>query len=785
MANVNEAGFHGEKWEGKRVIYSGLVSILILGYTTISLASEDLGIIQVESTTIDDKFEAKREEPSNIGVISGDTVDNAHTENIQQVLQSIPGITTEVQSGDSIKIHIRGVENQRYMGEKPGVAVVIDGIPVFERTGRVNIDLDNIESIKVVKGGASYLFGDDALSGAVIITTKRGAAYSGVTAALEAGSFGFQKKLARVGFANEYGAGHIQVSKREVDGYYADSDSVSEYVNGKLQYYIDDASDITFGMELSDRQKDSHGTVDGITSAELDPKSEWLENDDYARMFDVKLEKFFATYSRDINDTDNLMINTYRFTDQTNFKSSPINGAYYADNTQITDPDAYANGNDYFQVQRGIKAEYRSAGDTLAWMAGLDLRDNTYENYVEQTTTYKRTNRTPPYTGYTATAGDVTADNTTDETVQAIYGEIKFRLYDPLTVTLNGRYDRIALDYVDDNEDFTTDKIFRVKSWRVGGNYELSDTADIYGNISTGFRAPSVQQLFAGSIDPGGNTASNPNLTPEQARNFEIGLRRKFPLMGIDWDLDAALFRLEREDYIMSSAGQYASVADGDVLRYENIGGMRSSGLELTMNSDKSRSFWVNFSYSYLDSSFTKYDNYNLMLGNRYGRFASIDAATDGDADGVCETGDDGFTPANQFCVEHYDLAGNQVPRTPNHHINIGLNWRAAPNWMLTGEIEAISSYYADELNWHKISGHALFNLLASYDKKFSNDSTVSFFARVDNVFDKNYWNTVRGSYDSNSPGTGGVADGIFNKEDLSIVVNQGRTFTAGVSVKF
>ena len=130
----------------------------------------DVGIIRVESTTIDDRFEAKRKEPSNIAVISGEEVDEAHSENIQQLLQSVPGITTELQSGDSLKIHIRGVENQRFMGEKPGVAVVIDGVPLFERTGRVNIDLDNIESIKVIKGGASYLFGEDALSGALIVS---------------------------------------------------------------------------------------------------------------------------------------------------------------------------------------------------------------------------------------------------------------------------------------------------------------------------------------------------------------------------------------------------------------------------------------------------------------------------------------------------------------------------------------------------------------------------------------------------------------------------------------
>jgi iron complex outermembrane receptor protein len=235
----------------------------------------------------------------------------------------------------------------------------------------------------------------------------------------------------------------------------------------------------------------------------------------------------------------------------------------------------------------------------------------------------------------------------------------------------------------------------------------------------------------------------------------------------------------------MSSAGQYADVADGDEMRYENIGGMQSRGLELTLSSDKSRSMWVNFSYSYLDAFYTNYKNYNLMLGNRYGRRPGMDASTDGDADGVCEAGDDRFDPTNQICIEHYDLEGNQIPRTPNHHLNIGLNWRPSTNWLLTGELEAKSSYYADELNWHKIKGHAVFNLLASYEKKLSDDSTVSFFARVDNLFDKNYWNTVRGAYDSASPGTGGEADGVFDMEDLSIVVNQGRTFTTGVSISF
>ncbi|MCW8983584.1 MAG: Plug domain-containing protein, partial [Gammaproteobacteria bacterium] len=109
-------------------ILSLAIAAALTPLTFNSLNAEELGIISVESTTIDDKFENKRGEPSSIGVVSGEQIDAAHTDNVHQMLQAIPGLTTTFTSGDELKLHIRGVENQRYMGEKPGVAVVIDGV---------------------------------------------------------------------------------------------------------------------------------------------------------------------------------------------------------------------------------------------------------------------------------------------------------------------------------------------------------------------------------------------------------------------------------------------------------------------------------------------------------------------------------------------------------------------------------------------------------------------------------------------------------------------------------
>jgi iron complex outermembrane receptor protein len=565
---------------------------------------------------------------------------------------------------------------------------------------------------------------------------------AGAKVAGEVGSFGYNKGVIRVGSAAENYAAHVQVSRREAEGYYFQSDYQTDYANGKLQYYLDDVSDITFGFEVSDRAKDSHGSVSGVTQAEVDPQS--LEGRDYARMFDVALNKMYMTYARDVDARSNLMVNLYQFTDQTNFVSRPQD--YDASGTAVADVDAYINGNDYDQVQQGLKSEWRTGGEQLAWMAGIDLRDNSYDNYTKYITDFK----TSPFSPTVYTAGTVTGDNSTEEAVRAVYGELKLRPVTDWTFTLNGRYDDIALDYSDKLNDLELDKSFTVMSWRAGANHALSERTDLYANASTGFRTPTVNQLFAGDISPFGDTESNPDLKPEQSLNLELGLRGKGTIGRMPVDYDVAVFQLDRKDYIMATTGHYSAPETGTE-RYENIGGTRSRGLELALNTDPTRTFSADVAYTYLDAVYTDYEQYNLVYGSAWS-----------------PTGFDTF----------YDLSGNRVPRVPRHHLNLTLNTRVNPELLLSFETDTISDYYADDLNRLKIAGHTVVNFLANYNTRLQGGSTLELFARIDNVLDRYYFNTARTTGDRNE-------DGIFDEEDMSIVVNQGRTFTVGMSMLF
>ena len=208
--------------------------------------------VRVSASAIDGRF-AARDESANATTIPGAEIEGQHARNVVEVLQAVPGFTPDLYGGsDTIKVKFRGVDSQRYYGEKPGVAIIVDGVPVLERTGRVNLDLDNIDSVRVLKGGASYLFGDDALSGAVIITTKRGVGDRGGKVDYDAGSFDYRRVFARAGFGNSWATAYVQAVNRRSDDYYFQSAYGNTAITGSARIFPTKSSDITLGFERTE-----------------------------------------------------------------------------------------------------------------------------------------------------------------------------------------------------------------------------------------------------------------------------------------------------------------------------------------------------------------------------------------------------------------------------------------------------------------------------------------------------------------------------------------------------
>ncbi|BBP47031.1 hypothetical protein THMIRHAS_24040 [Thiosulfatimonas sediminis] len=739
----------------KSFIKKTLVSSLLmaLGLPAVQ-AQTELNAVTVTSSTIGDRFESDADIPASTTFISGEVVEEKHAQNLIEVLRSIPGITADLAGeGDGIKIKIRGVDNQRYMGEKPGVAIVIDGVPVFERTGKVNVDLDNIASIRVVKGGASYLFGEDALAGAIIITTKRGASNAGVTLEADMGSYGYTRTLVKAGIAEEDFAGHVQISDRHNDGYYALSERDAEAVSGNFEYYLNDHSELSFGFEEVERFRDRDGSVRGVTAAEENPTGEG-EGRGYTRMFNVDLSRLNLTYSNDFSDTGNFSAIVYQYEDITDFWSSPIkvdlDGSFVGDD-QV---DRYANLNYYEQLQRGAKLEARESFGDFALMGGLEVKKNTYDSKTVAKEDYSSRGRL-------VAEGTVTSDSYLEEITKAVYTEAKLAVNEQTTLTANYRFDNIALDDLDQRSGERREDTFNIHSWRVGADYDLTAQTSLYGSISTGFRTPTLSEM-----------ETNADLKPETNMNYEIGARTQASLFGWKTHINSSLFYINRKDFITAALGQYANgnAATDDVLDiYDNIGHTTSKGFELAMQTEKKHNWSFDFAYTFMINKFVDYDNFFLALGNPYAR-----TQVDSEAELV--------DPMNQVYFKHYDNGGNYVPRSPKHMTNVRAHWYPTPKLTLTTEIDYRGESYADEINQEKMPARTLVNLGMQYVTKAQvlggAASTLTLFFKVDNLFDDQFYSIVRGTSDSDY-------DGDYDAEDLSINVDPGRVYMAGFKVKF
>lgn len=726
-----------------------------------SFASEEqpyiLKTVTTYSSAISDRFDSTQQNPSSSTFISGEDIDDQHAKNIQEILRGIPGITSDLYGdGDGVKIKIRGIDNQRFFGEQPGVAIVIDGVPIFERTGKVNIDLDNIESIRVVKGGASYLYGEDALAGAVIITTKGAKDKNDISLSYEQGSFGYNKELLSANFSQSILSGRFQYSKRETDGYHFLSNRDSETYFLNLNLNLSDNSSLKFNYEGIERFRNGDGFVAGETQAKNDPKAK-NANRGYTRNTDADLKRFNLTYTHDFSDTGSFSLIGYQFKDKTSYWSAPVRFDGLGKPVPNSNYNAYANINNYEQTQRGAKLEIKESFGNLALMGGLDFRDDHFEEITSAKQDYKHS---PSPFAPVIKQGTVTSKGERTERTKAAYTELKYALTDFTTLTGNYRFDHIALNDEDKLTFEKSDSSFDISSWRLGIDQSLTDRTSVYAGVSTGFRAPTLSQL-----------STNNSIDPEHTRNYEIGVRSEQPILGWNTSINGSIFHLRRKDFITDVVERDPSGARDT--KYENIGDVVSQGIELALSTDIKNNLSFDLAYTYLDSYYKKYDDFYLALGNSRGtEVNSYDQLTN---------------PNSQVYFKHYSNKNNQVPRTPKHSANFRTHWHLHKDFYLTAEADYKSSSYADEINQEKIKQRTLLNLTANYKTNLrifgATDSQINAFLKVENATNKKYYRTAYGAQDS--AGVAGNYDGIYNSEDLSIIVDPGRTWSAGLTVRF
>ena len=699
------------------------VTLSLLCAIAINLSAATLDTIVVESSTIDDLGTDLATEVSTVNSIDRATYEEINPKNINEVLQTIPGITADVRS-DVVEIHMRGVAQQEFMWEDTGVAIVVDGVPVLQNGGKVSININDIESIKVIKGGASYLYGNNALAGAIIISTKKHTNKNEATLLVERGSYGYENYRVKASKSTENFALDMHSSYTYEDGYWDQTNYWQKNVGGIATYYIDDMSDIAISADVTRKyQQTTRGSVTGVTAAQTNPTGA----DDgvlaWSRDFYTDLDKYFVTYNKDFGNIGSLKTNIYYYKDKYTYDSSP------QDLNSDGADDTYTRANDETIEQYGFKSEFRGNKNNLAYMVGLSLRERSLKDDALTTADYTATSWSGTIDYY---AGEDTYDEGTESTV-GIYSELKYKLTEKLTTVGNIRYDHddyTSSTYTKDyngtawNETTQDDsQIFTNYSYRIGATYTLPKKQTLFANISTGFRNPTVTQY-----------AANNNLKTETTITYEVGLRGKLHY-GISYE--ASLFRTDTKDIIGRRDGTYYF----DTRVYDNVGDARNQGFELSAKSNRKKKLSFSLAYTYLDAYYTKHNPFIVSLEN---------------SDPV------------------YNIVGNQLPRVPKHKIDFIAYYKAMKNLELMAEAYGQSRYYADETNFVQMPGYGLLNLKATYTHK----KDMEFFFQIKNALDKQYYRTVYLFSDKNG-------DDVLDAKDASITVDPGRVMYAGLKYRF
>lgn len=292
---------------------SSLVAGLLLATNLYS--SENLSEITVYSATKSEQ--SIKDVTSNIDVITKEDIQEKNFNSVSQALNTIPGvnITSNGGLGQLDNLTIRGVSGKR-------ILVLIDGIRYNETAGLSGANIaqlliDDIESIEVVKGAQSGIWGADASGGVVnIITSKAKKGLHG-NVSVEYGSFRTKKISANV--SNRTEKGYIKVGAYRVDteGYSAFEAKKGSADYGKrgdeLGYDKDGYSNNTYniqaGLNLSDndliellyKKIDSEYKYDNSSSDDTTKKGffkQYLKSANYTHKSDIYQIKLNAQQSR-------------------------------------------------------------------------------------------------------------------------------------------------------------------------------------------------------------------------------------------------------------------------------------------------------------------------------------------------------------------------------------------------------------------------------------------------------------------------------------------------------
>lgn len=691
-------------------------------------------------------------------------------------------------------VNFRGFSASPLLGLPQGLAVYQNGVRINEPFGdTINWDLIPWSAVNAVQllAGAQPVFGLNTLGGALSLDMKTGFDYEGAGAEVYAGSYGRRGAAMQYG-GNSRGWGYYgSVDYFQEDGWrdYSKSDALRLY--GALTRRTENTNlDLSFAYAETELRGNGASPVELLA---IDREQVFTHPD----LTENTQKQVILSGSRNISSNIRIAGNAfYRRidTDSFNGDGTIFEECEFDDDELLVEEDftdVDGDGECSFEIDtdivpvldlNGEPIEAELDGEELnainnigqreqkSYGASLQLelqstpfgRENTFTigaAYSEGRIAYNSivevaqllANRATSRTGIFAQ--EFATDMRGDVNVASLYFLDTLSLTDRLTFTFGGRYDntRVRLeDRSGEAPELNGRHEFERFNPSAGLAVRFSPSLSAFVSLGQSARAPTPVELACASEDAPCNLPNaflaDPPLEQVVATNAEIGVRGTSGT-GLRWRLGA--FHTKNKDDIIfqTSGGPQANVGF-----FANVGDTRRRGIELGLSQDLSRVRWF-LEYSYIDATF---DTPFIVNSPNHPIF-------DDAPDAPQIVGEDKLLVAR----------GSTIPGIPEHQANIGIDLNLGERFTIGADVQLRSGVYlrGDEPNLlDRTDDYAILNLRV----QFRVANGVTLFARIENVFDKDY----------ETFGLLGEPDEVFETFEDPRFLGAGPPFGAWVGIK-
>lgn len=660
-------------------------------------------------------------------------------------------------------LQFRGFTASPLVGVAQGLSVYQDGVRINEPFGdAVNFELipeSAISNLNLIPG-SNPAFGLNTLGGTISIQTKNGFTHQGHSLEAYGGSFGRKSATLESG-ANDGSFGYfITGAHTEEEGWRDESPSRINQLFANTSYRNKSS---TLDLATTAVKSDLNGN--GATPIELlkkDRKAVFTYPDNTQN--DLLMVSLNGSHW--FSDSVLLSANTYhRNNDRDTFNGDGAELEFDADgdlveedeteklestknkniskadlgnpddddlalnNTSTTEQDGYG-----FNAQVTLLNDLFEQKNQLIVGFSYDKADMQY-NAQSEVAVFKRDRGTE---GKGVILQDTVVDADIDSDSMGIFFTDTLSVTDQLALTLSARYNLTRIDISGTsrggntkiNEGGDTHKFKRINP-AVGLAYTANENLGVYGSYSESSRAPTPSELACSNKnDPcafPNAFLSDPPLDQVIAKTWEAGLRGQ--LKSVVWTV--GVFRtINKDDIIFLPTGDDDGDGRLNLGYFDNISETKRQGVELGFNgalvADKLTWF---ASYSYIDATFE--DTFKVHNENN---------------------------PAGETTTVS---KGDNIPGIPKHNIKIGADYALTPSFTLGFNASYHSSQYyrGDEANNNdQLSGYYVANIHGRYNLT----QHIEIFAKIDNLFDREYETFGLYGEPDEAPGLGDLEDTRF-----------------------